>query len=475
MENIDSDKAQVILIGGFLIAIGILGAVLIFNNIGFSQTIATQNGNSDDFGSIEFSDDAERVVAEAMKGNGSDPSGAGDHFDAYIESYSDGVNDVVSDKGVSAEVTPPSSTDITEAWMVGQRRTGDFNATGETEQWIMAETIGDNYKTEFELNVSDMKGEGVFTLNATESGSFPGTTGPLNGPGWTLTMEIDNNDRLTLRLTEIQSDGSEGGTDSVNNLDISGNDTLEVDVLKGEVEDNPGNFPSVAGVNTEDAEGFRFEDGGNGFGTYDFRFDGSFNTFSNSDGPCKHSSGDVCRSADGTEKHVVGVIHEVTAGAVDLSYVGRSTSYSKSVPSESMVLDAEDVNFEQIKNVDGAAYFDITDISYNGPVEEDGSNDIEVDFKVENTGNQDGTQNVTLRFRRETQETGRGIGQLPPVMIRHKLLAGRPVPTPTARTPRTSSPKTRRTRCRLASISPADRAYRPAPSESLCRLGDSTQ
>jgi hypothetical protein len=401
MAGIDNDKAQVILVGGFLIAIGVLSAILMLNSISYSQTIASQNGNAGDFGPIEFSDSAEVAVSEAMTGNGTDPSNATVEFEAYIQSYSDGANEMLSDEAVSASASVPSlSLDTTEAWMVGQRRSANFqNATGE-DRWIMLEDIssGDTLEAEFELNVSEMESTGEFTLNATEENNFA----PDFDVGWNLTAEITSPPtELTLTLTDFT--GGSPDVDSVT-TDITGNETVTIDVLDETVNGEGSGFPDGTSINTEDAQGFRFEDGSNGIGTYDFRFDGvavvksNFGTGGTSTGeprgPCA-GDGPPCRTVDGTEKHIVGVVHSIASDAVELDYVGRSTSYSKTIGG--MVLDADDVNLEEIRNVDNASYFDV-EITNNPNPAEEGSGSIDVDYRVTNTGTQTDTQNVTLEI-----------------------------------------------------------------------------
>lgn len=401
MARIDRDKAQVILIGGFLIAIGVVSAILVLNNISYSQTIASHNGNSGDFGPVEFSDNAEVAVSEAMTGNGSNPDGARNHFEAYIESYSDRADEILSEEGVSADASVPNLIgDTTKSWMVGQRQNGTFqNATG-GEEWIMAEDISTNHRTRFYLNVDGMNNadDEVFIMNATEDGDF---SSDLLNPlllrdGWRLTMNITTSDELTLNMTDVGSaSGLEFSSDSDEvTTDISGNETVVVDVLNQTVNGASSAFPSGTSVNPEDANGFAFEDASNGAGTYDFRFDDTATFRNGGRGPCDHPDQAECRGADGTEKHAVGVVHSITSDAVELSYVGRSISYSKTVGG--MVLDADDVNLEEIRKVDNASYFDVNIVADNAPVDE--GNIVQIDYEVTNTGTQPDTQNMTLEI-----------------------------------------------------------------------------
>ena len=394
MEMIEDETAQVILIGGFLIAIGVVSAILMLNNISYSQTITSQNGDSGDFGPLEFADSTERAVSEAMTGNGTTPGNASTEFEEYLKSYSDRANEVVSEEGVSTKVPPPPSGEINEAWMVGQRRTGNFtNATG-GNRWIMAEHIDpdEHLKAEFELNVSEMASTtGEFTLNATEDTNF----NPPFDNGWNLTAKIDGSpEELSLNLTDFTGASPVEYSDSTV---VSGNVT--VNILNKTVDGSSSGFPDPGpGFDTREADGFRFEDASNGIGTYDFRFKGGFDRFVNSNGPCKHPDGPpngACRSADGTEKHIVGVVHNITSNAVELDYVSRSTSYSKKIGG--MVLDADDVNLNEIENVDGAASFNIEILADNSP-EEESSGTLQIEYRVENTGTVNGTQDIELRI-----------------------------------------------------------------------------
>ena len=398
MEMIEDETAQVILIGGFLIAIGVVSAILMLNNISYSQTITSQNGDSGDFGPLEFADSTERAVSEAMTGNGSDPDGARDHFEAYIQSYSDRANEVVSEEGVSTGTDIPAPIpDLTEVWMAGQRSTGNFtNATG-GDRWIMAEDISTNYKTEFELDVDEMNStSGEFVMNATEDTDFDGLSNPLlSKDGWRLTMNITASNELILNMTDVDAaSGLEFSTDSDEEpVSVSGNETVVVDVLNETVNGAGSAFPDGTSVTPRDAQGFIFDDASNGIGTYDFRFNESA-SFTDSNGPC--NAGPPCRSADGTEKHIVGVVHNITSNAVELDYVSRSTSYSKKIGG--MVLDADDVNLNEIENVDGAASFNIEILADNSPVEEGTSDVLEIRYEVENTGTVNDTQEIFLKI-----------------------------------------------------------------------------
>lgn len=400
MAGIDNDKAQVILVGGFLIAIGVLSAILMLNSISYSQTIASQNGNAGDFGPIEFSDSAEVAVSEAMTGNGTDPSNATVEFEEYIKSYSDRANEVLLEEGVSAEASVPNPPgDTTESWMVGQRGNGTFqNATG-GEQWIMAEQISRNDRLTFNLSVKDMPLNQGFVLNATKSGDFSGGLLGLFDDGWTLEMNKTATGEITLESSDYTS------------LPVPESETVgdfaEVDLLNETVDGSPN--AALSNIDASGADGFRFEEASNGIGTYDFRFDDSTADFTNSLGPC--NNGQPCRTVDSTEKHIVGVVHNITSNAVELDYVGRSTSYSRTIGG--MVLDADDVNLGEIRNVDNASYFDVNITGDNAPVEEGGGTDIQVNYEVENTGTQTDTQNVTLEIPKGNVRDGNDVTRSP--------------------------------------------------------------
>jgi hypothetical protein len=285
--------------------------------------------------------------------------------------------------------------------MVGQRNNGTFqNVTG-GDRWIMAEEISDNYRTRFYLDVDSMNntGDGTFTMNATESGDFAGLSNPLSSrDGWRLTMNITTSDELILNMTDVSSGSLEFSSDSEENTaDISGNETVVVDVLNETVNGGSG-FPSGTSVSPENADGFIFEDASNGVGTYDFRFDGGATGVDFRDGgrgPCDHPDRSECRGTGSTEKHAVGVVHNTTSDAVELDYVSRSTSYESTV--EDMTLDAEDVNLNEIENVDGNASFNIEILATNSPEQENTpGGEIEIKYEVKNTGTVNGTQDINL-------------------------------------------------------------------------------
>jgi len=397
MERIDEETAQVILIGGFLIAIGVVSAVLILNDISYSQTIASQNGNSGDFGPTEFADSAERAVSEAMTGNGSDPEGARDHFEAYIQSYSKGANGLLSDEGVSANASVSVSA-INEAWMVGQRRTGDFtNATG-GEQWVLAEdNLGgiddtNNPKMKFNLSINQMSSD-RFVLNATDSS----TDIPLDAfqpitSGWRLDMWEDSGD-LRVEYRELPSGSTTSDSTTVG-------DFAEVDLLNGTVDDTNNN--ALQQITSTGVSALRFENASYGHGTYDLRLNENAGVgTANIGGPC--NIGPPCRSADGTEKHIVGVVHSIASDAVELNYFGRSTTYSKDIGN--MNLDADDVDLNETVNVEGTSYFDVEITTNNSPVVE--GDDIEIGYEVENKGSVEDDQTIRLFVNGTEEDTDR--------------------------------------------------------------------
>lgn len=421
--GVKDERAQIILIGAFLIAIGVLAALLIINDIGFSQTIAKQDGGEDGFESLEFSNSADRAVSEAMTGNGTTPSNASVRFEKYIDSYSNETNDAFLTGAASADVTPDTSK-INTAWMVGQRDNGTFkNARGDNE-WIMVENIpspDDNIRGRFELNVSDMRDTNPkpLFLNGTEEGTFNSLTTLLDPKAWTLKMRINDstgdpilNLNMTARENVTLASGLEVTDFDQEKTNIAGNDTVTVDVFNQTVNGDSSGFPSGTNytdgsdVNPDESDGFKFDNASKGEGTYEFRFDSDvtkteLNSSSTGDpkGPCTHPNGPPCRSVDGTEKHIVGVVHNVTAGAADLEYTSRSTSYESTVGG--MTLDAGDVNLNQIENVDGAASFNIEILKTTSPGQEEdsggsGGEGIEIVYKVENTGTQEGKQDVNL-------------------------------------------------------------------------------
>jgi hypothetical protein len=433
MEMIEDETAQVILIGGFLIAIGVVSAILMLNNISYSQTITSQNGDSGDFGPLEFADSTERAVSEAMTGNGTTPGNASTEFEEYLKSYSDRANEVVSEEGVSAGASTQPTTDINEAWMVGQRANGNFqNATGENE-WIMIEDIPspedeNNIRGRFELNVSGMSSPDPdpFVLRATNEDNFATlSTVPTSASGfdaYELKMEInetvggDNFLNLTmhaLRNNSVITSGLDVVSDDKKEINVTGDETVTVDVFDETVNGDTSKFPQPTGpsVDTDNVDGFKFKNGSDGVGMYDFRFDGSptgvdesnFGTGGTSTGeprgPCA-GDGPPCRTVDGTEKHIVGVVHSITGDPIELNYVSRSTSYSKKIGG--MVLDADDVNLNEIKNVDNASYFDVEITNNPSPVEE-GTSSIDVGYDITNTGTLAGTQNVTLKINGKTR------------------------------------------------------------------------
>jgi hypothetical protein len=219
-------------------------------------------------------------------------------------------------------------------------------------------------------------------------------------------MNISTSNQLTLNLTEVDSAGNLDFSDTDETIvNVGGEETVTVDVFDGTVDGSGSDFPSVSSVNTSQAGGFRFEKASNGIGTYDFRFDDSATFRNGGRGPCDHPDQSECRGVDSTEKHAVGVVHNITSNAVELDYVSRSTSYSKKIGN--MTLDADDVNLNEIVKVDNASYFDVNITGDNSPVAE-GSN-IQINYEVTNTGTQTDTQNVTLEIPKGDIKDGNDV------------------------------------------------------------------
>jgi len=434
MENVGirDERAQIILIGAFLIAIGVISALLIVNDIGFSQTIATQDGGEEGFESLEFEAGVEQAVSEAMEGNGTTPQNASIQFEKYLRGYSNETNEALQAGGIRSNVEPDTSN-LTTAWMVGQRSNGTFvNATGETE-WIMVENVeqskNENIRGRFDLNVSDMSpiagNANPFVLEATEDTNFENLNtsdglGNQGNVGWNLSVKInetiggDNFLRLNLTEFEIVNSPAVGNITVIDEnetvIDVTGQETVRVDIFNETVDGNSSDFPDFTpGREATDADGFKLSRASNGEGTYEFRFNASltdsgspFSTSSTPNGPCDHPDGPPCRSADGTEKHIVGVVHNVTGTVADIEYISRSTSYENTIGTAGgTTLDAEDVNLNQIENVDGNASFNLEILKTTSPGQEQsssgsGGEGIEIVYKVENTGTEKGKQNVNL-------------------------------------------------------------------------------
>jgi hypothetical protein len=219
-------------------------------------------------------------------------------------------------------------------------------------------------------------------------------------------MNISTTDQLTLNLTNVDSAGDLDFSDTdETTVNVGGEETVTVDVLDETVDGSGSDFPSGTSVDTSQADGFRFEKASNGIGTYDFRFDDSATFRNGGRGPCDHPDQSECRGVDSTEKHAVGVVHNITSNAVELDYVSRSTSYSKKIGN--MTLDADDVNLNEIERVDNASYFDVNITGDNSPVAE-GSN-IQINYEVTNTGTQTDTQNVTLEIPKGDTKDGNDV------------------------------------------------------------------
>lgn len=254
----DRSKGQVIILAGFLIAIGIVVVAVLLNSLIFAQDLSTRDTGTDDRQVNNFYENTEKAALETANVVGQedlfdDTSDVEDNFEEAMEVYGDEVVFGHGERHRSVEVTAPT-VDGT-SWFVGQRgfyemthRTGDrtFNVTegadvgqdGLRNFTLVLEAPGFISDDEFSVLITDQDDP------PGDPGSDPVGNPPAFGEDWQIAY----------------SDDFLGGQAAVQ-VNATGEDGQIIETVDGEDIDNANDNITIE-INPADGEGCISIDGG---------------------------------------------------------------------------------------------------------------------------------------------------------------------------------------------------------------------
>jgi hypothetical protein len=389
MENVGK-KAQVIILAGFLLAIGVIAVTLVLNGLIFSQDVASRDDGVPEREVIQFRNSVNETLQEAVTNNGTySPDVAEMEYERFLNEYEEQVNEQLLRR--QAEVVfeeSPSSHDKTVAWAVGQRGVGEYTNTTGGAEWVVAEDISDVYRLDFNVSMSSVGGAETL-MNFSTGVTNIGPIVTINN-GWELDLRETGSGNL-----EVEADGygfETGNGISFTVVPDSGHATFS---LWEEVEGEFSDPPSAA----------RFEDGDEIEGSYEFRFDDGATDV----GPCTAP----CRNSDDStppQKYAVGVVHK--AKDIAFEYANRRVTYNETL---TVTAKQDEINAGfgggsgsgGSGSVSGDSSFAVTITGSNSPVE--AGDTVEVKATVENTGTEDGTKDIELMIEGVTEDTKTGV------------------------------------------------------------------
>jgi len=286
MENVNRRKGQMIIVGGFLVAIGIVALTLSLNTVIFTQDISTRDGGEYERTARGMTSLVENSTEKAIEGanernlemrrekgeNGTVDDAVGMH-EEYIDTIDKALTNQTLSKARFIEVSVDES-EYVNASRVVQTEVNNYTNNDSEPDWNLTDDTGDGDVDEvfnLSFNVSDVDSSDFFEFRAVrdrDSGFAP----PLDTTqGWVMrikeskiiTCEGEVYDAgtfcpLTTARKEITSWDNNGTIEvvngSVNGVDRSG------DLQNGWVDDGNTYF-------------LQFDKGDNIEGTYDITFD----------------------------------------------------------------------------------------------------------------------------------------------------------------------------------------------------------
>jgi hypothetical protein len=163
------ERAQLILIAGFVIAVTLVGLALIMNSAIYTENLASRSETSGAVDALSYRDATAGNLGEILDAetdqHPDDVPTARSDVQAAVEEYS-GLS--ARQQVVGERVVAVSYLGDTEGTRVYQNGTGDFTPAGGPENWTVAADVTDS--REFRINVSSSAGlsdRRNFVLNAT--------------------------------------------------------------------------------------------------------------------------------------------------------------------------------------------------------------------------------------------------------------------------------------------------------------------
>lgn len=296
------DRAQMIIIGGLIIALGLVAVATILNGLIFSQNLASRGNQLNDDMVVEIKEVTTNESIEAIRytnkhDRDKTPGEAEDMYDAYFVNYSKAVQNLTATRQVhiSFDRSPNG------VWSVVQNQSQDFTDNSGSSDWNMMSSIA--VETTYRLNLTDVDHPGANNLTVRLQDS-------LGTDIW----------RMNLTPSEVVV------TDTSTTEKYSVSYPITVEVMNGSGSINGSSFDLLSDSirNENDPYQVRFEGGDMVNGKYHVWFGPGGITGLN-DGPCNTGlSSDTCTSSSGW---IAGVVHNAS---IDINYFDAKVNYTES-------------------------------------------------------------------------------------------------------------------------------------------------
>jgi len=249
----DRDRGQIILVTAFALAVAFVALSVVINGAIFTQNLATRGDTAGGGDALQQRQQAEQMVGDLLEHENGDVSPDAQDLEEAIRELSNASSYQQSVAGRAVDYTAVSTSDGTRVF---QDNPGNFTNTSGTNNWTVAESVGDTRR--FDIDVTDTgeledPGDDPFAVTLTD---------PSSGDTWRMVLSEDSD--ITLTTTYV--DGPDSFTRSCTVSDSLTDVTVNV---------TDGSFAG------EPCAALRFarnvSGGTDGLGTYDVHFNNTEN------------------------------------------------------------------------------------------------------------------------------------------------------------------------------------------------------
>jgi hypothetical protein len=304
MEKVNADSAQAIIVGGFLIAIGMIAVATVINGMIFSQNIDARGLDVDDqsISSVAEStvDETEYVINQSQyQVKQPNSFGVEEYYTNSMQNYTESQQALPSRAGVSLSGEDDFDTfpiDSVSVWQYLQNTSRDLTDGEGNSDWAVG--AGPRiYMMDLSVEADDdpmvVDVYDISTGNRVWNMTVTGNPGVI--PPW-----VPIADTVTIRASPPL-----GPTNTCNpGFDLSSG--VDIEVFDGRVGGNSCDFLlDDAGLDTPGTYEVRIDGGDNVQGTYEIRMPG----IRRDDSVCDAAAGAACATSDNRS---VGVIHRAS-------------------------------------------------------------------------------------------------------------------------------------------------------------------
>jgi len=315
MEDVrDRGSGQLIIIAGFLVAVGIVVVTTSLNTVIFAQDLATRDDSNDYSDLVEISE-----VTNETAENGLEPTnevalndtlgkdGVEERYEWYMQNYTDGVQEAAATRGKYVNVSVES---MNTTWRIVQNESGKFDNKDSEETYGIPDLgtcpFGPTVCSNTDINApptGELDEFYMLKFNITGISASPSDPVEINGTdtstvysGWRMEMWEDGGD------VRIDFQRSATGCPT----DVTRSPPVTIEVVNGSVN---GSDMDTCWVPTTDGVGV--VNGNDTEGTYEMRFERPLfdPEFTNVESGCTNTPGDFpCTSPDNDINIVGGIL-----------------------------------------------------------------------------------------------------------------------------------------------------------------------